>query len=196
MTVDQVAGRVGLHPNTCRFHLDALVKNGLADRSVEQRRGPGRPHTLYAAHPDTEPTGRRSYRLLAEILTACLATEATRPRQAAQRAGQAWGRRFAQRPRPPGRIRANEAVRQAIGMLDELGFAPEVPANSTGQILLHHCPFRETAEEHQDIVCAIHLGLMQGLLDELDAPLAASRLVPFAEPSLCVTDLTQRVSKS
>jgi predicted ArsR family transcriptional regulator len=58
------------------------------------------------------------------------------------------------------------------------------------QILLNHCPFRETAQDHPDIVCSIHLGLMQGLLAELDAPVGVKRLDPFVTPRLCVAHLT------
>jgi len=28
-----------------------------------------------------------------------------------------------------------------------------------------HCPFRELAEEHPDLVCALHRGLVEGFVD-------------------------------
>jgi predicted ArsR family transcriptional regulator len=62
LAVGAVADRVGLHPNTARFHLDALVEAGLADRAAEERRRPGRPRALYSARTGDGP---RSYRLLA-----------------------------------------------------------------------------------------------------------------------------------
>jgi predicted ArsR family transcriptional regulator len=46
------------------------------------------------------------------------------------------------------------------------------------------------AERHQDVVCALHLGLMQGVLAQLRAPVGTDRLQPFAEPSVCTADLT------
>jgi predicted ArsR family transcriptional regulator len=77
-----------------------------------------------------------------------------------------------------------------------IGFAPETRAGHTRQIRLHHCPFREVAVDHRDVVCAIHLGLMQGLLAELDAPVDAERLEPFVEPTLCIAHLSIRAERS
>jgi predicted ArsR family transcriptional regulator len=193
--VEEIAGRVRLHPNTTRFHLDALIDSGLAERASEERGLPGRPRTLYTATADSARRGRRSYRLLAEILTSYLAHQTRQPRQAALKAGEAWGRFLAERPSPFRRVDAAAATRQLVHTLDDIGFAPEaVTAGRKRQILLHHCPFRETAEEHGDVVCSIHLGLMRGLLAALDAPLEAQRLDPFVEPSLCVAHLAGRGS--
>lgn len=191
VTVTDIASQVGLHPNTARFHLDGLVEQGLAQRETEQRDLPGRPRALYRACADSARTGRRSYRLLAEILTSYLATHNKRPGQAALQAGEAWGRFLTERPAPFRRVAAAAATRQLVEVLDEIGFAPEaVTIRRERQILLHHCPFRETAEEHPEVVCSIHLGLMRGMLAELDAPLEAVRLDPFVEPNLCITRLT------
>lgn len=190
--VGEVAVQVGLHPNTARFHLDGLVEAGLAVRASEDRELPGRPRTLYTATPAGAGGGRRSYRLLAEILTSYLAGQA-KPVQAAKKAGEAWGHFLADRPAPFQRVDAAAATRQLVATLDDIGFAPEpVTAGRKRQVLLHHCPFREAAEEHRDIVCSIHLGLMQGLLDEIGAPIQAQRLDPFVEPTLCVTHLAAR----
>jgi hypothetical protein len=47
----------------------------------------------------------------------------------------------------------------------------------------------EVAEAYGHVVCAVHLGLMQGALAELRAPLTADSLEPFVEPSLCIASL-------
>jgi predicted ArsR family transcriptional regulator len=191
LSVTDVADRVGLHPNTARFHLDGLVDASLAERATEDRQVPGRPRTLYTASPDATPTGRRSYRLLSEILTSFLSSQVAQPAKAAVKAGAAWGRYLAEKPAPFQRIDAADATRQLVSVLDDVGFAPEATtAGGRRRILLHHCPFREVAETHDDIICSIHLGMMQGLLSELDAPLQADRLDPFVEPSLCVARLS------
>lgn len=49
--VREVAARTGLHPNTARFHLDALVDAGLATRAPQPWAVPGRPSTAYRAVP-------------------------------------------------------------------------------------------------------------------------------------------------
>jgi len=47
-----------------------------------------------------------------------------------------------------------------------------------------HVPFLELTEEQRDIVCPLHLGMTQGALAELGAPVAATGLEPFAEPDV------------
>jgi predicted ArsR family transcriptional regulator len=191
--VSQVAEQLGLHPNTARFHLDALTGAGLVERTVEERQQPGRPRTLYIARPESSATGQRSYRLLAEILTGFVAANVEQPARAAVQAGQAWGRFLAERPPPFRRMDEHTATEQLTRTLTEIGFAPEaVTSGETRQIRLHHCPFREIAEDHPEVVCAIHLGLMQGLLAELEAPVEAERLEPFVEPTLCIAQLSAR----
>lgn len=193
LSVAEAARHVGLHPNTARFHLDGLVEQGLAERETEQRDTPGRPRTLYRASMQSTHTGRRSYRLLAEILTSYLATQTPHASQAAQQAGSAWGRYLTERPAPFRDVDAAAAIRQLTDILDDIGFAPEA-ATVAGdrRIVLHHCPFREVAEEHPEVACAVHLGLMRGVLSELKAPVEAASLDAFVEPNLCVTRLTDR----
>ncbi|MBO0813358.1 MAG: ArsR family transcriptional regulator [Microlunatus sp.] len=211
--VGQVAEGLGLHPNTVRVHPDALVDSGLASRSMEQRGGPGRPRTLYAAAAGSVRTGRRSCQLLAQILTSYIAGRVEQPAEAAREAGEAWGRYLA-RPRAPfQRFGAEAATRRLVELLQDVGFAPELGEVDDGggevgaglkdrRVLLHHCPFRELAEQHQSVVCSIHLGLMRGMLAELQAPVAAGRLEPFVTPSLCVahviesTDAADRTASS
>jgi predicted ArsR family transcriptional regulator len=56
-------------------------------------------------------------------------------------------------------------------------------------IRLRHCPFGTLARDHGEVVCGVHLGLMRGVLRELDAPFDALRLEPFVGPSLCLAHL-------
>ncbi|HEY5856921.1 MAG TPA: helix-turn-helix domain-containing protein [Aldersonia sp.] len=191
MGVQDIADQVALHPNTARFHLDRLVDAGLAERRTEGRNLPGRPRLVYWATTSEASTGRRSYRLLAEMLTSLVADTLPEPGQAAQTAGEAWGRYLAERPSPAQRIDAAEGVRRLSTVLAESGFAPDVSDDSDGPVIaLRHCPFREVAEQHGEVVCALHLGLIRGVLEEVRAPLAAGRLEPFVGPSLCLAHLT------
>ncbi|MFG3203730.1 helix-turn-helix transcriptional regulator [Streptomyces sp. NPDC048192] len=189
--VREIAEQTGLHPNTVRFHLDALVKDGLAECRAEGRGRPGRPRTVYrAAAPSRVPAGRRSYQLLAQMLTGLVSETLPHPAQAAVDAGEAWGRYLADTPSPGRRIDAEEAVRRLTQVLADVGFDP-APAGSRPDevIALRHCPFREVAEEHREVVCSLHLGLMRGALKEVRAPLGVDRLEPFVEPALCLAHL-------
>ncbi|MBB1151661.1 helix-turn-helix transcriptional regulator [Amycolatopsis dendrobii] len=186
VAVQDVAEQVGLHANTARFHLDGLVGSGLAERRAEDRTRPGRPRTVYVAIAEEAAEGRRSYRLLAEMLTGLIAENVADPGKAAESAGEAWGRYLADRPPPTRLVDEAEGIRRLSTVLSGAGFAPE-PGGDV--IRLRHCPFREIAEERRDVVCGLHLGLMRGVLDEVRAPLTAERLEPFVEPSLCLAHL-------
>lgn len=196
--VQDIAEQTGLHPNTARFHLDGLVDDGYAERDTEGRDQPGRPRAVYRAVPGDAAAGRRSYRLLAEILTTLVADNVPQPEQLARQAGQAWGGYLTERPAPFERLDPPEATRRLVGILSEIGFAPSAqspdgrsPSDAGGvRVELRHCPFREVAERHRNVVCSLHLGLMQGALEVMRAPLEADRLDPFVEPSLCLAHLS------
>ncbi len=189
--VQEVADRTGLHPNTARFHLDGLVEAGLATREPQPRATPGRPSMAYRATGDGDPAGARRYRLLAEMLVSLVAGVMPDPGKAAAEAGREWGCYLTEQPPPYQRPSAGEAVEQLTAIMEQLGFAPQAEANGKQyRLCLRHCPFREVAQQHQDVVCALHLGLMQGALAQMRAPVTADRLEPFAEPNLCVAHLT------
>jgi predicted ArsR family transcriptional regulator len=192
--VREVAQRMELHPNTARFHLEALAEAGLAVRETEDRQTPGRPRIGYRAVADG-PAGRRRYRLLAEMLTSLIAGTMPEPGRAAEEAGREWGAFLTEQPPPFRRPAGEEAVAKLAAMMEELGFAPHAEAGDGGghyRLCLRQCPFREVAEHHQDVICSLHLGLMRGALARMRAPITADRLEPFVEPSLCVARLTAR----
>lgn len=194
LSVAEVAEAMGLHVNTARFHLDGLVEDGLAERTTEPRETPGRPRILYSSEGPS--LGPRSYELLAEMLTGFVSSLAdTGP--GTVELGKAWGRHLVERSAPSERVDADEAVVRLDRMLDAVGFQPESHATDSGvEVHLQRCPFREVAEKHTDVVCAIHLGLMQGALEEIDAPVAATTLEPFVTPHLCVAHLEPRAESA
>lgn len=217
LSAADTADRVGVHLNTARFHLDALVTEGLAVRDTAPRDEPGRPKVVYSAVAAEGPDGSRSFRLLSDILLGVVSSAVDDPVAAATRAGHAWGSYLTDAPAPTERIDAAEAERRLVATLEAVGFAPEAAAEAgedaeakaeaeteakaeagaeagpraeAGRKLrLHHCPFREVAERRPDIVCAIHLGLMRGTVETLRAPLAAESLEPFVTPHVCVATL-------
>ncbi len=197
--VAAVAERMGVHPNTVRFHLDALVAEGLVESGTEAPSGPGRPRTAYRARPGMDRGGARGYPLLARMLLSRWASaDPAEARAEAEETGRAWGRFLVDEPpfepppfEPP---TAERAAARLVGLLDDMGFAPR-PEGASGpdapptRIRLEHCPFLELAEEYGRLVCPLHLGLMQGALSGLGAPLTATGLEPFAEPDFCLAHL-------
>jgi predicted ArsR family transcriptional regulator len=193
-TAPEVAAQVGLHANTVRLHLDQLTDAGLVSRERESRTGPGRPRLLFSASPPHQAPPAppdEGYQVLADILAAHLEETSPHAAEDAAEAGRAWARTM---HLPPGTepVSAEQATTQLAEVLDELGFAPAVTeAGST--IELRRCPFHQIAEAHSRVVCGVHLGLMQGALDELAAPVQAARLEPFVAPGLCLAHLTPLV---
>ncbi|QKW37424.1 helix-turn-helix domain-containing protein [Actinomadura sp. NAK00032] len=192
--VREIAERAGLHPNTTRFHLDGLAEAGLVRRVPEGRDRPGRPRMVYRAEA---PDGRHSYRLLAEMLASLVSGMLPDPGAAAIEAGRAWGRHLADPPAPFQRLGTAEALERLDRMMAGMGFSPEFeqhaahpdPDPEEVRVRVRNCPFGTVAERHADVVCRLHLGLIQGALAEMDVPLAADRLDPLVEPHLCLAHL-------
>jgi predicted ArsR family transcriptional regulator len=180
LDASELATRVGLHPNTVRWHLGVLADAGFVTSSPEPPTRPGRPRIVFTP-AEAAPEGREDYRLLAAVLAGSLSGTAAGA-AAAEQAGSAWGRFLVERPRPFARVTADDAADQVVRLLDEHGFEPE---RANGDVLMHRCPFRDLAEQHGDVVCSVHLGLIRGALAEIGAPVTATRLEPFVEPGLC-----------
>ncbi|HUW77348.1 MAG TPA: hypothetical protein VMV52_01200 [Candidatus Nanopelagicaceae bacterium] len=187
ISVAQMAKRTGLHINTARFHLDGLVSDGLALRTVETSRTRGRPRVLYTSR---DADGPRSFALLAQMLTALVAAlDGTSG--VALNVGRTWGRNLVDRVSPEDQLDLDDGLARFKALLEAIGFQPEIARLPGGQaeVRLHHCPFREVAERHADVVCTLHLGLMQGALSQIGAPVEALPLKPFVTPNLCTSRL-------
>lgn len=191
VSIAQVAEAVGVHPNTARFHLDALVEQGSAVRTLGEPAGPGRPRTLYGPRPGMDRGGARRYQTLSRILVSSMASGAAAAEGEALAAGRAWGAHLVQSPPPFTRTGERQAVDALTALLADLDFEPRHVSEpgGPGRIRLGHCPFLELAEEYGHVICPLHLGLMQGALTRLDAPVRAERLQPFAEPGACLVHL-------
>ncbi len=173
----------GLHANTLREHLDALERNGLVRRRQAHPTGPGRPPTLYEAAADDAP-GHSEYAGLAAALALTIHRTSDDPRADAASAGDAWGHELAASHGRPARPGEASARREVVALLDEIGFAPEADRRSS-VVRLTRCPLLETARRVPDVVCAVHLGIVRGALEEYGADPAPAELFPFSEPGAC-----------
>jgi predicted ArsR family transcriptional regulator len=184
LDVRSLAEDSGLHVNTVRFHLDVLCRAGLAHRDTDRPHGRGRPRAVYRAGHPAGPAD--PYAVLAAVLAANWAPTAAERAARAEDAGRAMAATRAAPTEVAGT--AEEALDRVGALFTELGFEPEIDADGP-VVRLHACPYREVAVEHPDVVCALHLGLLRGLLADDGAPLQVVGLHPFVEPDLCVAEL-------
>jgi predicted ArsR family transcriptional regulator len=168
-TLEAIVSEVGLSAATVRFHLSHLEKSGLITAARGPVIGPGRPKQTYRAVALEAVDGEAAYRLLAGLLADELARAADS--MAPLSAGRAWAERVAKTapviPRRRGESAADYSRRLVVAVFDDGGFAPRVDA--VGQVIeLHKCPFMGLAEVRPEIVCSVHLGMVQGPLERFD----------------------------
>ncbi|WP_422206601.1 helix-turn-helix transcriptional regulator [Mycobacterium sp.] len=206
----ELAARMGLHVTTVRFHLDALCSEGTVERTRITRAGVGRPRTGYRAVRE-----RLDYRSLAEILALELGDTADKRRRRAEAAGRRWAERIAAgsaRELVAGldvsdSVRARKTLKGQAAMVAtvfaRMGFGPELTPAATSTagtqqtIRLHACPVRDLARAHPEVGCALHRGLLQGLLaspsgghSTAPRPAMQAELEPFVESDLCLVRVT------
>ncbi|WP_205787237.1 helix-turn-helix transcriptional regulator [Specibacter cremeus] len=190
LSVDALAAATGQHANTVREHLEALVAAGLATRTTAARAGRGRPAWLYApALPDAAPAG---YAALAGVLAAHIAATSTSPAADGEQAGRQWADALrGARPLPgvaPAARRPRAVRLQVAEHLRQAGFGVDANPAAT-ELALTVCPILAAARNNPDVVCAVHLGLVRGLLEGTGLPAEGVRLVPFARPGSCALHL-------
>ncbi len=74
----------------------------------------------------------------------------------------------------------------------KLGFDPttlEEPERAT--VAFAHCPFRDLAEEHPELVCALHCGLVEGFVSAWEG-CSVDRFHALVDRSPCQVELTVR----
>ena len=189
----QLADAISLHVSTVRFHLRILEQAGLVSSRPDPRGGTGRPRTVYTAIPVTTREGGPSpYEQIARVLAAHLDEDEDRRSTRAEEAGDSWAAQLTRsHPRANGTgTSIDAAVEHLTGVFADMGFDPE-PASvgARRHIRLRACPFRAVAREHPDVVCAIHQGLLRGILARIGAPPVTTELLPFVEPELCIAQV-------
>lgn len=144
-----------LNHNAIRQHLAKLLAAGLVVESRVHGGGRGRPRVVYEVDPAAQgrwaATGpyERLSQLLVEIITTGLGAEEV-------------GRRAAGELRVPSP--SGDVVADISAAMARQGFAPEVrQARDGAEIVLHRCPFESSAVAGRETVCALHLGMAEGL---------------------------------
>jgi predicted ArsR family transcriptional regulator len=183
--IRELSTRLSLHPNTLRPHLRRLEDVGLVRSTSPRAASVGRPQTVYEA---VDVIGRegRDHRFLADILAGLLATTAQRAR--AEDRARDWGAYLVGRSAPrPGARHPGIDLAALQEALDEAGFTPRFRRRSAKavDITLRDCPFRDLLDEHRDVVCAVHRGLLEGILAASRPPMRMSGFEPLADAGTC-----------
>ncbi|MDG3016499.1 helix-turn-helix transcriptional regulator [Speluncibacter jeojiensis] len=185
--VADLAAELGVHTNTAREHLEALVQLDVVSKTRAPSSGRGRPAWLYRATDRAEPDVRvRDYAGLATALAGHIQRTSSHPADDALAAGREWGRELAVAlPAVPGATDPAAAPNAAVmELLRGLGFAPEPDAACT-TAALRRCPLLDAAERYPDVVCKVHLGIVRGALEVFGGTADRTDLIPFAEPGAC-----------
>lgn len=159
---EQIASALGLHTNGVRRHLERLGDAGLVERTRSKGRR-GRPGDLWAVAPSADPGGQRptGYADLGRWLARAIPPGRNRLREV-ERAGREIGAELA--PSQPVEDPL-ESFRHAFA---SLGFRPRLEAGDAGFVCtLENCPYRESVRENQPVVCALHRGITDGLLERV-----------------------------
>lgn len=161
VSVAELTTHFALNHNAIRQHLAKLLDAGLVVETSARGGGPGRPRLLYSIEPGAEsrwgvvgPYERLSL-LLAEVI---------RTGASPEEVGREAGRRLKPAPEEGG----DRIDDLAVAMARE-GFEPQVRRSGRRtELILQSCPYESTALADPEIVCALHLGLAEGLAEGTD----------------------------
>ncbi|MGH9050069.1 MAG: helix-turn-helix transcriptional regulator [Acidimicrobiia bacterium] len=167
LSAHDLADRLDLHANTVRLHLERLRDAGLVEVEAVHRGTVGRPQHLYFLADGAPSLGfdPPAHALLAGLLAA-LAEQIGADADDAADTGHAWGVEAGRRTRSRSCLKALE------GELSRLGFEPATETadgayEGSARIHFLHCPFRELAEAYPELVCNLHRGLCEGVVDQV-----------------------------
>lgn len=175
-SVREIAQDFDLHPNTVREHLDALLEQGLVARETSAPTGRGRPALMYRATSGSADA-IRDYELLTDVLAEQI-SRTSDPEAMALAAGRSWAQRTLEEKGGTTRLA------DLPGEIGRLGFEPTMP-DEHGTILLRSCPILDAAKRHPDVVCTVHLGYVQALVEAAGHDAADTELTPMGDPQGC-----------
>ncbi|GAA2108586.1 helix-turn-helix domain-containing protein [Microlunatus panaciterrae] len=182
LTLAALSELTSLHINTLREHLEALESEGRVRRQRAAPSGRGRPAQLYEATGEAATV--MEYAGLASALAAAIHHGPGDPVPVAIAAGEEWGRDLARTKGGPPDGRPESGRRHLVALLADLGFGPEADPQAT-EVSLTRCPLLDTARRYPDVVCRVHLGIVQGALEQWQVDGHRAELLPFSDPGCC-----------
>ena len=186
----EIAETLGLHPNTVRPHLERMREVGLLHVDVDNQGTVGRPQHLYSVAADAPSLGLEpaSFPLLAGLL-ANVAAAYEPAADAVANVGRGHGRHVAMARTEQGQGGCLQAV---SAELTDMGFDPVQSGDGrTTTIAFTQCPFRSLAEAFPELVCHLHRGMIEGMVEVLEDG-SVERFATLADRDPCQVDLAVR----
>jgi predicted ArsR family transcriptional regulator len=161
--IAELTAHLGLNHNAIRQHLAKLCDAELVVEGKAQPSGRGRPRLVYRVEPTADsrwgvvgPYERLSV-MLAEVLRSGEAPVDVGRRSVAVSESVAGALESAQ----------SDPVQAVVDVMARDGFEPVVfrRAGGESEIVLQSCPFAAAAETDPATVCALHLGIAEGVAD-------------------------------
>jgi predicted ArsR family transcriptional regulator len=190
LSTADIAEALELHPNTVRPHLDRMREVGLLEVDADSRGTVGRPQHRYSLTPDAPSLGLEpsAFRMIAGLLAGAVASTGAGPEVVAA-VGRDQGRRAAGL-----RAGAFSCVDALMDELADLGFDPAMATDgTTTTIAFTRCPFAELAAAFPDVVCHLHRGIVEGMVEARGGvEVSVERFATLADRDPCRVDLAVR----
>jgi predicted ArsR family transcriptional regulator len=192
LSTAEIAESLDLHPNTVRPHLERMREVGLLVVDADSRGTVGRPQHRWNLAPEAPSLGLEpsAFRVLAGLLAAVAAGAGASQHLLAE-AGRVQGRAAGANRAAAGVQSCLEAL---VDELADLGFDPAVADDgSVTTVGFTHCPFRDLAEAYPDVVCELHRGIVEGVIQGVpNAEVMVEAFATLADRDPCRVELTSR----
>lgn len=189
LTTAEVADVLDLHPNTVRPHLERMRDLGLVDVSTAATGAVGRPQHRYELSSSAPSLGLEPpvFPLLARMLLSAAASAGLDADELVD-AGREQGRIDGGRASV---ARRDDTIGALEHQLEELGFDPmRADEGAEVTIAFTHCPFRDLAETHPELVCSLHRGMVEGFV-ACGADTTVRRFHPLIDRTPCQVELVR-----
>jgi len=188
----EVAESLDLHPNTVRPHLERMREVGLLEVEVDSQGTVGRPHHRWSLAAEAPSLGLEpsAFRLLAGLL-ASVAAVAGVDQELVAGVGRTEGRTAGSARAAAGTQSCLEAL---VDELADLGFDPAVGDDgNTTTIAFTRCPFRELAGAFPELVCHLHRGIVEGVVEGVpNSEVVVAAFATLADRDPCRVELLSR----
>lgn len=165
LTVDELAGELGLTPVTVRHHLDILKTEGLVEApEIRRRDTPGRPHYAFRLTPAALAHFPRNYQAFAGLMVHEIRDHVSEAEMERILAGVA-ARMATEAAIPPASAPIEQRLDAAVRYLNAQGYEATWERLPDGRVALRtrNCPYHELSGSNTEF-CRLDLTLVSKLL--------------------------------